>query len=231
MASTVKDEAVKLQKNIDAVYEAGKDAEKSRWWGSFQGNGNRANYNYAFYTSYWSDDTFQPKHDIAPTSANYTFRACSITDLRQLLLDYGVILDTSKCTSLEATFSANDITALPVISTVKCSTLTLTFNNASKLVTIEKVIFNADGTQKFSSNPFGGLSALENIVVEGVIGNSISFANSSKLTHDSLMSIINALQDKTGASGTFTLTIGSANIAKLTEDEVNSVYDKGWTVS
>ncbi len=220
-----------IAENEQKVYEAGKQAEWSQFWDGFQGNGNRVNYSYAFYTSYWSDDTFQPKHDIVPTSANYAFRACSITDLRQILLNCGVTLDTSQCTSLEATFSSCDITVLPVISTVKCSTLTSTFNGSGKLVTIEKVIFKDDGSQKFSGSPFSGLSALENIVVEGVIGNTISFATSSKLTHDSLMSIINALKDYSGSTSTYTCTLGTTNLAKLTDTEKAIATEKGWTLA
>lgn len=228
---TLSEKLLKIAENEQKVYKAGKKDEWSRWWDNFQANGNRVNYNYAFYTNAWDDDTFVPKHDIKPTSANYGFRACAITDFRQILLDFGVKFDSSGCTSFESTFSANSMTALPVISTVNCSKLSSTFNGSSKLVTIEKLILKDDGSQTFSNSPFGGLSALENIVVEGVIGNSISFANSTKLTHDSLMSIINALKDYSETGGTYTLTIGSTNLAKLTDAEKAIATQKGWTLA
>jgi hypothetical protein len=57
---------------------------------------------------------------------------------------------------------------------------------------------------------------------------SISFSSSSKLTHDSLMSIINNLATVTSKQ---TLTIGATNKAKLTDDEIAVATEKGWTVA
>ena len=49
-----------------------------------------------------------------------------------------------------------------------------------------------------------------------------------KLTHDSLMVVINGLQTVTT---TQTLTLGSTNLAKLTEAEKKIATDKGWTLA
>ena len=55
---------------------------------------------------------------------------------------------------------------------------------------------------------------------------SIKF-DSNKLTHDSLMSIINNLAT---VSTTQTLTLGSTNLNKLTDDEKAIATNKGWTL-
>ena len=57
---------------------------------------------------------------------------------------------------------------------------------------------------------------------------SINFYGLDKLTHDSLMSIINNLGT---VSSSQTLTIGQTNIAKLTSDEIAIATNKGWTVA
>ena len=57
---------------------------------------------------------------------------------------------------------------------------------------------------------------------------SVDFSTCSKLTHDSLMSIINNLATVTT---TQTLTLGSTNKAKLTTDEIAIATGKGWTVA
>lgn len=57
---------------------------------------------------------------------------------------------------------------------------------------------------------------------------SISLANSPHLTHDSLMVVINGLQTVTTAQ---TLTLGAANLAKLTDEEKKVATDKGWTLA
>ena len=49
------------------------------------------------------------------------------------------------------------------------------------------------------------------------------------LTVESLMSIINALADRTGMDSD-TLTLGSANLAKLTPEQIKVATDKNWTV-
>ena len=73
---------------------------------------------------------------------------------------------------------------------------------------------------------------LEEFYVEGEIAISgLSLSSCKKLTHDSLMSIINALADKTGASGTWKVTLGSTNLAKLTADEIAIAEGKGWTLA
>jgi hypothetical protein len=70
--------------------------------------------------------------------------------------------------------------------------------------------------------------------MDGAIGqNGFDVHWSTKLTHDSLMSIINHLSDKSSdTSGTtWTITLGTENIAKLTDDEIAIAEAKGWEVA
>lgn len=57
---------------------------------------------------------------------------------------------------------------------------------------------------------------------------SVSFIAAQNLTHDSLMVIINGLQTVTT---TQKLTLGSTNLAKLTEADKKIATDKGWTLA
>ena len=57
---------------------------------------------------------------------------------------------------------------------------------------------------------------------------SVSFVDCNRLTHDSLMVIINGLQTVTT---TQTLTLGTTNLAKLTDEEKKVATDKGWTLA
>lgn len=61
---------------------------------------------------------------------------------------------------------------------------------------------------------------------------SLVLSYCSKLTHDSLMNIINGLYDiASKGCNTQSLTIGSTNVAKLTAEEIAIATNKGWTVS
>ena len=117
------------------------------------------------------------------------------------------------------------------MNTSNSNTIATMFSACYGLVTIDKLILKSDGSQTIT-NVFNQCYDLENITVEGVIGNDINLQWSTKLTHDSLMNVINALQDKTGdTSGTiWTATIGETNKAKLTDDELDIAYKKGWYV-
>jgi hypothetical protein len=54
----------------------------------------------------------------------------------------------------------------------------------------------------------------------------------TKLTHDSLMNVINNLYDiKSKGCNTQQLVLGSTNLAKLTAEEINIAVEKGFSVS
>ena len=104
------------------------------------------------------------------------------------------------------------------------------FGFATALETVEKFILKSDGSQ-YLTNAFNNCPNLKNIIIEGVIGDTISFGNSLLLTHDSLMSIISALKDFSGTSTTMTCTLGTTNLAKLTDAEKAIATEKGWSLA
>ena len=78
---------------------------------------------------------------------------------------------------------------------------------------------------------FRECSALVDLNIVGTINATGLNVQQSPLSHDSLMSIINALADKTGVSGTWKVTLGATNLAKLTADEIAIAEGKGWTLA
>lgn len=56
---------------------------------------------------------------------------------------------------------------------------------------------------------------------------SLDLSPCPKLTHDSIMVVINGLQTVTGK----TIALGAANLAKLTDAEKKVATDKGWTLA
>lgn len=221
----------------DAVYKKGKKDEYDAFWDTFQSKGTRVNYQNGFSGSGWNNTTFRPKYDIKPTNnASSMFQQTKVKDLTNLLKNCGVTLDTSKATSLLSLFYfATDITNIPVIDatgTTASSALTTAFNNCSKLKTIEKLILKDDGSQSFD-NTFGVCSALENIVIEGKIGqNGFKVSGSTKLTKNSLLEILKALS--LDITTTKTITFSTAHQTVIETDEDCKPYwqaakDAGWS--
>lgn len=109
-----------------------------------------------------------------------------------------------------------------------CTNFTQAFWYAQKLKTITLLKVSEKTT---FTNAFGYCSALENITFEGEICGNIDLHWSEKLTHDSLMSIINALKDYSGSGTTYTLTLHADAKARLSDDEIAIATQKGWTVA
>ena len=59
---------------------------------------------------------------------------------------------------------------------------------------------------------------------------SFSLAQFTKLSKESLLSFLNCLVDITSSGKSYTIPLGSANLAKLSSDEIKIATDKGWSV-
>lgn len=128
-------------------------------------------------------------------------------------------------------YNCSMITNIPKLNTSNGETFNSIFYGVTQVHTIEGIDFSS-ATKV--TNAFINCPKLEYLTVNGVIKiTGLNLSQSSKLTHDSLMSVINALFDhKTaGTSGTFTLTLGSTNLAKLTDAEKAIATQRGWTLA
>lgn len=187
--------------NIDVTYHKsfGMQTEYDRFWYTFQANGNRTDYLYAF--SNWTDEIYNPKYPIVNEIGNQAFYQTKITN-----------------------------TKVPItIRMVRCVT---TFSNASSLITIPYL--DVSGVTDSFDRCFNSCGALENLTIVGSINaNGFNVQWSTNLTHDSLMSIINALKDYSeDTSGTtWTVTLGATNLAKLTTAEKEIATQKGWLLA
>jgi hypothetical protein len=215
----------------------GMQTETDRFWDEYQQRGTRTNYDGAFCGTGWSNNNIIPKYDIRPTQAMWFMRYSTFSgDLVKHLEEIGVSLDFKDCVYFNEAFAnAYYITRVGVIDLRKCTSewnTTDMFTSAKSLVTIDKVI--ADGGTAINPNAFRRLSALKNITFEGeIVSSGLKFGESTLLTHDSLMSIINALKDYSGdTSGTsWVVTLGATNLAKLTDGEKSIATEKGWSLA
>jgi hypothetical protein len=98
--------------------------------------------------------------------------------------------------------------------------------NSSSAVTVRKLIVSENTKYDYT---FRYAEKLVEIRFEGVIGQNIDFA-SCPLSHESLLDILSHLKNISGTGETRTLTLGSKNLAKLTDAEKAIATTKGWTL-
>jgi hypothetical protein len=217
-----------IAENEQKVYEAGQKAEYDRFWDNFLDYGNRTDYQHAFAGAGWNNETFKPKYDLIDSAyTNRMFFNTGEIDVCARLKECGVTIDISQSTGITYIAYGGDILTLPVLDCRKKPNLTYFLCQTRKLKSVEKVILKNDGSQAFGVNTsFGDLYALEEIRFEGVIGQDISFKNCTLLTHESLMSIINALKDFRLVNSTYSNvtyewdgTEGNGEIGKVYETD------------
>ena len=187
-----------------------------------------------------------PKSVIKTNSCNHLFRYCNV--LKEIDLD---VFDLSEVTDTQYMF-------------YYCYQLkTINFNKFNnKVIKGMYAMFTGCGAididlSGFYGDVLGNITAfnncnsLTNLVFLHDLGkgytqksNNYSYYKldlhwSTKLTHDSLMDVINKLYDLNltydvangGTLYTQQLVLGATNLAKLTADEIQIATNKGWTVS
>ena len=229
-----------IAENQQKVYDKGRQDERSDFWDAYQRNGTRTNYSSAFYTMHpsyepvWTDKNFFPKYDMKPTTAYRMFQRFGGTNIKKRLEECGVILDLSGVKSVSGAdmvfYEMDFVTELPEVNISNVpGKLVETIRNVPKLTKVDKVILSSKGDQTFQ-NTFSVLPSLTDIVFEGVIGSSVSFVWSTKLSVASLKSIISCLKDySTENTGAHTITFADQCKTALEAEGATSPNGNLWT--
>ena len=181
------------------------------------------------------------------TNMGYMFNGCSVlttipqldtrsvTDMNSMFGSCGSLttiplLDTRSVTNMSNMFNdCNSLTSIPQLDTINvtdmsymlfyCSSLTSVPRLDATSLTNAKYMFGQSWAPLNKFKTFGGMT---NLKVD------LDLSTCTALTHDSLMNVINEAADVT--SSPKTLTLGSTNLAKLTDDEKAIATNKGWTL-
>jgi len=104
------------------------------------------------------------------------------------------------------------------------------FKNCGSLVTVNGIL-DCDKTSNTNAFILGCVN-LETIYIKNFnTPRNNDFSDCVKLSHESLVYLINNLKDNTSSSLAKTITLGSVNLAKLTEEEIAVATEKNWTLS
>ena len=163
------------------------------------------------------DGLFLPNDTSSVTSMYNMFSYCrSLTSVPSF--------DTSKVTNMSQMFdSCSSLTSVPAFDTSNVTNMAYMFSYCSSLTSVP-----AFDTSKvtYMYYMFRSCSSLTEIHMTGM---KVSFdiSASTKFTESALVEILNNL---TNVTSTQTLTMGSTNLAKLTDDEKAIATGKGWTL-
>ena len=221
-----------FESKVDAVFEAGKKSEYDAFWDDYQSNGTRKNYHSAFAGDGWKQTNFKPKYTIRPSEARNMFYQSPLTDLT---LTHK--LDFSEVTALSDFIARSSVTKVPAINLSKIIDSLYVFENAFALVTVENLIFPTSPFTVNISGMFYRCNALENITITGTIQNTgCDLHWSTKLTVESLTSILTALSKNSSVAAGKSITFPTAAQAKIQADttakgQYDAAIAAGWTIA
>ena len=172
----------------------------------------------------------------AVTNMNSTFYNCSfLKTIPQL--------DTSNVTSMNYMFYfCPSLITIPQLDTSNVTDTSVMFYNCQSLTTIPQLDLSKVTNVRsmfvwcYVLTTLGGFQNLGMAYNTTASANNenytLKLSDSSKLTHDSLMNVINNLYDiKTKGCNPQQLILGSKNLAKLTTEEIAIATEKGFNVS
>lgn len=160
------------------------------------------------------------------------------------------LLDTKKVTNMSSAFEyCFNLKNIPQIDTGKVQNLSSLFAFCSNLESLPELNFESAinvsnfFAQVFNVTNLGGFDNLGKAYIEKQINYAryaLKLSSCEKLTHDSIMNVINNLYDlnlneNLSVDGvcqyTQSLNLGATNLAKLTDEEKAIAVSKGWTLS
>lgn len=135
------------------------------------------------------------------------------------------LFDTSKCVNMSNMFdSCNKLKNVPLLDTRRVTNMNQMFEYCSNLVSIPA--FDVSNVSTMADMLYE-CSKLETIHMKN-INTNLTIKSSTLFTREALLEIIGNLKTVTS---TKTLTMGSTNLAKLTDEDKAIATNKGWTLA
>lgn len=228
-----------IAENEQKVYEAGYNKGKSEgggdsyydtFWDSVQANGTLTNYQRRFMGRAWNVNTFNPKHTIAPVSSAYYmfhyFNHSNPTPIDLSEFDF----DWSGLKAFSSVFADSNISDTGFIDGSNATSFNQTFatNDGGY---IGKVTLKTNENATYSNILLNNNTTPIFIVTEdSVIGKDFSASYSSKLTAESVRSILLALKDYSGTENelVYKVTLHATAWATVNADSVAPPIGENW---
>lgn len=189
----IAEKVLRQKKDFDDVYEAGKKAEYDAFWDGYLATPKKTGIGYCLFAGVgWNENTKIPyKIDFITNGYNMFIYSGNIPKTELAKIDF------SKITTFFPVFNYSNIQHIPELDTRGVSSLGTVFAYVTSLISIDNIILRDDGSQT-SLNLFNNNINLEEVRFAGIIGqNGFDIHWSTKLSADSLKSIINTLSTTT----------------------------------
>ena len=191
----------------DAAFASGRSQgaidERTAFWNVFQNNGEPADYSHAFSYNKFSDETYNPIHDIVCENLIGGSAAQGMFIFNKSITNTKVPIYTQKNNLEYAFYGCENLRKIVLLGVTEVTTYANAFYKCESLIYIR---------------------------VEGVIANDISFED-CPLTVESAWSVYSALKDFSGTGTTHTLTFSKAtkNLLDVPKyDEAGDRMDSDW---
>lgn len=220
---SIAEKKARAKTDLDEVFAAGKKAEWSEFWDDFQRKGERRNYYYAFFSRWnlgtWSDKTFKPKYPIiCDGGANAT-------------------ADTDMCRNMF--YGCYGITELKQSIVLRNTRLHSTFADMYYVKAIHDLTLE---NITYATQPFVQCPCLVSLNIKGEIAvNGFSWAECTRLDHDSIVKIIGILStttsgltvtlSKTAVNNAFATSAGAGDGSTSAEWLALVATRSNWTIS
>ena len=145
--------------SYDEGYADGKQAQYDEFWNGYQQNGNKTNYNNAFYGYGWTPETYNPKYPITVKYGNGALQQSSITDTMQ------PIIFQSGANASNVFLSCIFLETIQLITVTSDITFIGWFSNCGKLTNITFTQDSQIGNNiDFSASPLLSHDSIINII-------------------------------------------------------------------
>lgn len=233
---TIAEKLTTVAENLPKVYDAGQRNERERIVGLFWDRIDCVIDHLFSGASAEFVEAFAPGADYFPDGlyveeANYAFADCMYSGS---YYDSGLPLFSGCIYTADSMFESSKFTVIPPLDLTYCDGNHRIFAHSS-VVIIDGLKFGQN-SQALSNDAFIYCTELEEIRFADVqlwIDSNLNLQWSTKLTHETLREIIYGLTNKRNdTSGTiWEIKLGSANLAKLTDDELEYMDRSGWSYS
>lgn len=228
---SISEKLTTIAENQEKVFDAGKEAQEKEFFDDFLYNADSA-FSYRFAGAGWTAKTFQPKNkhmNVVGGSSMFFMSAIEVDLVEHLKSLNSSISFSNLGVGITQIFAYSNFIRLGELDFRTLNGLNIMFNSCKKLVTIDLLKIKTDGSQTFSTT-FASCISLQNIIIEGVIGQNFDIKE-SPLTKESITSIVNALSSST--SGKTVSFLKTAKESAFTASEWSTLIatKPNWTFS